>query len=182
MEVIVTPTDRPKSVRNRCVIEVFCGVFVLSRCFLDFFCRCGSFCHRTESDLFLFLLKILNEQAASTVKRVALELGGNAPFIVFDSADIDAAVQGLMGCKFRCSGQVSYIFILIIYNTWYIYHIVTQIQIHLNNAKVILESNLYKGAMGHVLFSSPLVALISTMLLQIICLWKGNSMQRMVIY
>ena len=34
---VVTPTDRPKSVRNRCVIEVFCGVFVLSRCFLDFF-------------------------------------------------------------------------------------------------------------------------------------------------
>ena len=33
---VVTPTDRPKSVRNRCVIEVFCGVFVLSRCFLDF--------------------------------------------------------------------------------------------------------------------------------------------------
>ena len=32
---IVTPTDRPKSVRNRCVIEVFGGVFVLSRCFLD---------------------------------------------------------------------------------------------------------------------------------------------------
>ena len=33
---IVTPTDRPKSVRNRCVIEDFGGVFVLSRCFLDF--------------------------------------------------------------------------------------------------------------------------------------------------
>ena len=33
---IVTPADRPKSVRNRCVIEVFGGVFVLSRCFLDF--------------------------------------------------------------------------------------------------------------------------------------------------
>ena len=34
--VIVTPTDRPKSVRNRCVIEVLVGGFVLSRCFLDF--------------------------------------------------------------------------------------------------------------------------------------------------
>ena len=34
--VIVTPTDRPKSFRNRCVIEVFRDVFVLSRCFLDF--------------------------------------------------------------------------------------------------------------------------------------------------
>ena len=52
---IVTPTDRPKSVRNRCVIEVFGGVFVLSRCFFGFFCGCRGFWHRTESDLFLFL-------------------------------------------------------------------------------------------------------------------------------
>ncbi|XP_060078481.1 succinate-semialdehyde dehydrogenase, mitochondrial-like [Ylistrum balloti] len=49
--------------------------------------------------------KILLEQSASTVKKVSLELGGNAPFIVFDSADVDAAVKGLMGCKFRVSGQ-----------------------------------------------------------------------------
>jgi len=35
-----------------------------------------------------------------------MELGGNAPFIVFDSANIDAAVAGAMACKFRCSGQV----------------------------------------------------------------------------
>ncbi|XP_069142058.1 succinate-semialdehyde dehydrogenase, mitochondrial-like isoform X2 [Argopecten irradians] len=49
--------------------------------------------------------KILLEQSASTVKKVSLELGGNAPFIVFNSADIGAAVKGLMGCKFRCSGQ-----------------------------------------------------------------------------
>ena len=40
---IVTPTDRPKSVRNRCVIEVFVGVFVLSRCFLDFSVGVGAF-------------------------------------------------------------------------------------------------------------------------------------------
>ena len=38
----VTPTDRPKSVRNRCVIEVFGDVFVLSRCFLDFSVSVGS--------------------------------------------------------------------------------------------------------------------------------------------
>ena len=43
----------------------------------------------------------------STVKRISLELGGNAPFIVFDSADVDKAVQGAMGCKFRNTGQVS---------------------------------------------------------------------------
>ena len=40
---IVTPTDRPKSVCNRCVIEVFDGVFVLSRCFLDFSVGVGAF-------------------------------------------------------------------------------------------------------------------------------------------
>ena len=51
---IVDPTDRRKSVRNRCVIEVFDGVFVLSRCFLNFSVGVGAFV--TESDLFRFLL------------------------------------------------------------------------------------------------------------------------------
>ena len=51
---IVTITDRPSSVRNRCVIEVFDGVFLLSRCFLDF-SVCRGLCHRAVSDLFLFL-------------------------------------------------------------------------------------------------------------------------------
>lgn len=49
--------------------------------------------------------KVLLSQSASTVKRVSLELGGNAPFIVFDSADLDKAVTGTMNCKFRCAGQ-----------------------------------------------------------------------------
>ncbi|GLQ11213.1 NAD-dependent succinate-semialdehyde dehydrogenase [Devosia yakushimensis] len=49
--------------------------------------------------------KILMRQAASTVKKVALELGGNAPFIVFDDADIDAAVEGAILSKFRNMGQ-----------------------------------------------------------------------------
>jgi len=44
-------------------------------------------------------------QCSSTVKRVALELGGNAPFIVFESADVEAAVTGLMAAKYRNSGQ-----------------------------------------------------------------------------
>ncbi|XP_071961487.1 succinate-semialdehyde dehydrogenase, mitochondrial-like [Antedon mediterranea] len=49
--------------------------------------------------------KILLKTGASTVKKFSLELGGNAPFIVFDSADVDRAVAGLMVCKFRNSGQ-----------------------------------------------------------------------------
>lgn len=49
--------------------------------------------------------KILMRQCSSTLKKLSLELGGNAPFIVFDDADIDAAVQGAMVSKFRNSGQ-----------------------------------------------------------------------------
>jgi succinate-semialdehyde dehydrogenase/glutarate-semialdehyde dehydrogenase len=49
--------------------------------------------------------KILLRQSADTVKKVSLELGGNAPFVVFDDADVDAAVEGAMLCKFRNTGQ-----------------------------------------------------------------------------
>lgn len=49
--------------------------------------------------------KILMTQAASTVKKISMELGGNAPFIVFDDADIDAAVQGAIISKYRNAGQ-----------------------------------------------------------------------------
>lgn len=49
--------------------------------------------------------KILLKQCADTVKKVSMELGGNAPFIVFDDADIDAAVQGAMASKYRNTGQ-----------------------------------------------------------------------------
>ncbi|XP_046897311.1 succinate-semialdehyde dehydrogenase, mitochondrial isoform X1 [Hypomesus transpacificus] len=49
--------------------------------------------------------KILLKHAADTVKRVSMELGGHAPFIVFDSADVDKAVAGAMASKFRNSGQ-----------------------------------------------------------------------------
>lgn len=49
--------------------------------------------------------KLLMQHAASSLKKVSLELGGNAPFIVFDDASIDAAVTGLMACKFRNTGQ-----------------------------------------------------------------------------
>lgn len=47
----------------------------------------------------------LMEQSAGTVKKLALELGGNAPFIVFDDADVDAAVSGALASKFRNAGQ-----------------------------------------------------------------------------
>jgi succinate-semialdehyde dehydrogenase/glutarate-semialdehyde dehydrogenase len=49
--------------------------------------------------------KMLAKLAAGTLKKVSLELGGNAPFIAFDDADLDLAVEGAMICKFRCSGQ-----------------------------------------------------------------------------
>jgi succinate-semialdehyde dehydrogenase/glutarate-semialdehyde dehydrogenase len=49
--------------------------------------------------------KLLMSQSAQTVKKVALELGGNAPLIVFDDADLDAAVAGAMASKFRNAGQ-----------------------------------------------------------------------------
>ena len=49
--------------------------------------------------------KVLMRQCADTIKKVSLELGGNAPFIVFDDADIDAAVTGAMQSKYRNAGQ-----------------------------------------------------------------------------
>jgi succinate-semialdehyde dehydrogenase/glutarate-semialdehyde dehydrogenase len=49
--------------------------------------------------------KLLIKQCADTVKKVSMELGGNAPFIVFDDADLDAAVEGAMMSKFRNTGQ-----------------------------------------------------------------------------
>jgi succinate-semialdehyde dehydrogenase/glutarate-semialdehyde dehydrogenase len=49
--------------------------------------------------------RVLMAQCASTIKKVSLELGGNAPFIVFDDADLDAAVDGAMASKYRNMGQ-----------------------------------------------------------------------------
>lgn len=49
--------------------------------------------------------KLLMRQSAGTVKKISLELGGNAPFIVFDDADLDAAVEGAIASKFRNAGQ-----------------------------------------------------------------------------
>jgi succinate-semialdehyde dehydrogenase/glutarate-semialdehyde dehydrogenase len=49
--------------------------------------------------------KLLMAQCATTVKKISLELGGNAPFIVFDDADLDAAVEGAIASKYRNTGQ-----------------------------------------------------------------------------
>jgi succinate-semialdehyde dehydrogenase/glutarate-semialdehyde dehydrogenase len=49
--------------------------------------------------------KLLMAQSASTVKKLSLELGGNAPFIVFEDADLDAAVEGAIASKYRNTGQ-----------------------------------------------------------------------------
>ncbi|MGH8677839.1 MAG: NADP-dependent succinate-semialdehyde dehydrogenase [Burkholderiales bacterium] len=48
---------------------------------------------------------LLMKQSAATVKKISLELGGNAPFLVFDDADLDAAVEGAMASKYRNAGQ-----------------------------------------------------------------------------
>jgi succinate-semialdehyde dehydrogenase / glutarate-semialdehyde dehydrogenase len=49
--------------------------------------------------------RVLMEQCAPTIKKLSLELGGNAPFIVFEDADLDAAVEGAMASKYRNAGQ-----------------------------------------------------------------------------
>src|SRR3546814_3992418 len=49
--------------------------------------------------------RILMRQGADQIKKLSLELGGNAPFIVFDDADLDAAVEGALAAKFRNAGQ-----------------------------------------------------------------------------
>jgi succinate-semialdehyde dehydrogenase/glutarate-semialdehyde dehydrogenase len=49
--------------------------------------------------------RILMQQSAPTIKKLSLELGGNAPFIVFDDADVDAAVEGAIASKYRNAGQ-----------------------------------------------------------------------------
>ena len=49
--------------------------------------------------------RLLLTKAAATVKKISMELGGHAPFIVFDDADLDEAVEGCVGAKFTTSGQ-----------------------------------------------------------------------------
>lgn len=81
---VVTGTDSPGLGRVLCESEVV---------------RHLSFTGSTEVG------RILMAQCAPTIKKLALELGGNAPFIVFDDADIDAAVEGAFASKYRNAGQ-----------------------------------------------------------------------------
>ena len=74
---VVTPTDRPKSVRNRCVIELFCGVVCVVTLPFWHFCWCRGFCHRTESDLFLFLLVIMVISTNCLVTVFAVNVGSD---------------------------------------------------------------------------------------------------------
>ena len=55
---VVTPTDRPKSVRNRCLIELFCDVVCVVALPFWHFCWCRGFCHRTGPDLLLFVFNV----------------------------------------------------------------------------------------------------------------------------
>ena len=66
---VVTPTDRPKSVGNRCVIEVLVACLCCQVAFFDFAVPVGGFCHRTESDLFLFLLQSSQMKRFKTHRR-----------------------------------------------------------------------------------------------------------------
>ena len=75
---LVTPTDRPKSVRNRCLIELFCGVVCVVILPFWHFCWCRGFCHRTESDLFPFLLgtrKIIKPQFWDPDRKISVSGG-----------------------------------------------------------------------------------------------------------
>ena len=70
---VVTSTDRPKSVRNRCLIELFCGVVCVFTLPFWHFRGCRGFCHRTESDLLLFVFtKIQDENSHNHATRVGM--------------------------------------------------------------------------------------------------------------
>ena len=56
--------------------------------------------------IYISCAQILLAQCAGTVKKTSMELGGNAPLIVFDSGDLNLAAEGVIASRFRCTGQV----------------------------------------------------------------------------
>ena len=90
------------------------------------------------------------EQSASTVKKISMELGGHAPFIVFDDADIDEAVAGALQSKFRNSGQTC-----ICTNRLFVHESVydTFLQKFTNGVKKIKVGN----GLDEVILSGPLI-------------------------
>ena len=71
---VVTPTDRPKSVRNCYLIELFCGVVCVATLPFWLFCLCKGFCHRTGSDLLFFVLKSVLSHMKALQNTVAVPL------------------------------------------------------------------------------------------------------------
>ena len=77
---VVTPLDRPKSVRNCCLIELFCGVVCVVTLPFWYFCWCRGFCHRTGSDLLLFAqIRLLLQVPVSLLPQYSF----NSVFVVF---------------------------------------------------------------------------------------------------
>ena len=74
---VVTPTDRPKSVRNSCLIELFCGVVYVVTLSLWHFCWYRGFCHRTGSDLLLFVLTKSEKSLVIYMTKVIWQLNQN---------------------------------------------------------------------------------------------------------
>ena len=64
---VVTPTDRPKSVRNCCLIELLCGVVCVVTLPFWHFCWCRGFCHRTGSDLLLFVFEHSGDESGREI-------------------------------------------------------------------------------------------------------------------
>ncbi len=105
--------------------------------------------------------KKLIQQCAADVKRITLELGGNAPFIVFDDADLDAAVAGAMASKFRNAGQTC-----VCANRFYIHRSVyTQFSEKLTVAmrKLVVGNGMTDGVSLGPLISAKAIAKVQTL-------------------
>ena len=72
---VATPTDRPKSVRNCCLIELFCGVVCVVTLPFWHFCWCRGFCHRTGSDFLLFVLRLICKENGNYILETAFRCG-----------------------------------------------------------------------------------------------------------